>query len=184
MRITGRKTLFEGRFVRIVEKDVITADGQRRTWETIERTNVHGNGAVVIIAVTEDGRLIFEKNWRAAIEAFVIQFPAGLTDLDGESEEEAARRELLEETGYAATRLIPVLLSPLSAALTSTRAMHYFAPGVRYVEEPISRDSEGIEVLTVPLSEVGRFLLQLPAGVELDLRVPGILHLLQLQGLI
>lgn len=179
MQVTGKRTVFEGRFVRIVEKHVVTSDGSTRAWETIERSNIHGHGAVVIVARTKDGELLFEKNWRAPIESYVIQFPAGLTDVDGESEEEAARRELLEETGYAAGEMIPLMLSPLSAALTPTRAMHYFAPDAKYVGAPVGTDVEEIEVVKVPISKMDEFMLNLPPGVELDLRVPGILWFLR-----
>lgn len=184
MKVTGKRTVYEGRYLRIVEKTVITRDGTTHPWEAVERTNVHGSGAVVIVAVTKDGELLFEKNWRSALESFVIQFPAGLTDVDGESEEDAARRELLEETGYAATELIPVLSSPLSAALTSTRAMHFFAPDVVFVGRPASEDIEGIEVVKVPVGKADEFMFNLPQGVELDLRVPGILCALKQKGLI
>ncbi len=184
MRVTGRKTVYEGRYLRIVEKTVTTGDGKTHPWEAVERTNVHGSGAVVIVALTEDGELLFEKNWRSALESFVIQFPAGLTDVEGESEEDAARRELLEETGYAATTLIPILSSPLSAALTNTRAMHFFAPNVVYAGRTPSDDLEGIEVVRVPAGRADEFMLNLPPGVELDLRVPGILWALRQKGLL
>lgn len=184
MKVTGKRTAYEGRFLRIVEKTVNGENGKTRAWETVERTNVHGSGAVVIVALTKDGDLLFEKNWRAATESHVIQFPAGLTDVMGESEEDAARRELLEETGYAAAELIPVLLSPLSSAMTSTRAMHFFAPDVEFAGRIPAEDSEEIEVLRVPLGKVGEFMLHLPEGVELDLRVPGILWILREKGLI
>lgn len=184
MRVTGRRTVFEGRFFRIVEKVIDSGKGENLAWETVERTNVHGSGAVVIIALTKDGDLLFEKNWRAPIESSVIQFPAGLTDVQAESEGDAARRELLEETGYAATELIPVFLSPLCAAVTSTRAMHFFAPGVEFVGRTGSQETKGIEVIRVPADEADEFMLNLPEGVELDLRVPGILWLLRKKGLI
>jgi len=184
MKVTNRRAVYEGRFVRVVEKTVVRADGRRGTWEAIERTNVHGSGAVVIIALTRDGELLFEKNWRAGTESYVVQFPAGLTDLDGESEAEAARRELLEETGYAATELTPVFLSPLSAALTSTRAMHFFTRDVDYVGKPSGSDVEEIEVLRVPADRADEFMLHLPESVELDLQVPGILWLLRQKGLL
>ncbi len=185
MRITGKRTVFEGRYLRIVEKIVTVGDGVSRVWETVERRNIYGNGAVVIVALTRDGNLVFEKNWRAAIESHVIQFPAGLMDVDGESDEEAARRELLEETGYAAVELIPVLLSPLSPDVTGTRAMHFFAPGVEYVGKPAGTDAEGTEeVLEVPLGQADEFMLRLPEGIELDLGVPGILWCLRARGLI
>ncbi len=184
MHVTDRHIIYEGRYLRIVEKTVITGNGHARRWETVERTNVHGSGAVVIIAVTKDGKLLYEKNWRAGSESYVIQFPAGLTDLHGESEEETARRELLEETGYAATTLIPVLLSPLAADLSRTRAMHYFAPGVEFVGTPSGSDIEGIEVIEVPVNEADEFMLHPPDGAELDLQVPGIVWALRTKRLI
>jgi len=184
MRVTGKRTIAEGKFLRIVEKDVSGGDGRDGKWETVERTNVHGSGAVVIIALTKDGELLFEKNWRAPIESHIVQFPAGLTDLAGESEEDAARRELIEETGYAATELIPVFLSPLSAAVTGTKAMHYFAPNVEFVGRPVNKDIEEIEVVKVPADKADEFMLNLPEGVELDLRVPGILWMMKAKGLI
>ena len=73
------------------------------------RKSIYNKGAVVIVALTTEGELILERNWRAPLESFVVQFPAGLSDREGESEEEVARRELLEETGYTADRLIPVI---------------------------------------------------------------------------
>ena len=184
MRVTGKRTLYEGRYLRIVEKDITSSGGESRPWEAVERTNVRGSGAVVIVARTKDGELVFEKNWRAPIESWVVQFPAGLTDVEGESEEEAARRELLEETGYAARELIPLMLSPLSAAMTGTRAMHFYAPDVEFVGKPAVKDIEEIEVVKVPVDKADEFMLHLPEDVELDLRVPGILWFMRQKGLI
>lgn len=184
MQVIQRRTLFEGRFVRVVEKHVLGPGNMCHSWETVQRTNVHGSGAVVIIACTSQDELLLEKNWRAGTESFVIQFPAGLTDLPGETEEEAARRELLEETGYSATEFIPVFLSPLSSALTGTRAMHFFAPCAELVGKPDIQDPEVTELFRVPLSAIDAFLLHLPDEVELDLQVPGILWLLKQKGLL
>ena len=184
MKITSKKTAYEGRFLRLVEKSVVSSSGVRGVWESIERTNTEGRGAVIIVAVTKDGDLILEKNWRAPIESYVIQFPAGLTDIKGEAEEETARRELLEETGYLAKELIPVMSVPLTPAMASTHAMHYFAPGVEFRGKTADKDIEEIEVVKVRLDHVADYLLNLPRGIELDLRVPGILWVMQQRGII
>jgi len=183
MEITDKKVVFEGRYLRVAEKNVVNRQGENFFWETIERKNIYGEGAVVIIGLTRDRELILENNWRAAIESFVIQFPAGLTDVPGENEEQAARREVLEETGYEAKKLIPVILSPMAPALTATRARHFFAPDVEFRGKARNEDVEAIEVLKIPVEQVNNFLLNLPAGVELDLRVPGILWVLKNKGL-
>ena len=120
MKITKSVPVFEGKYIRVINKYLLTDNGRETVWETVERTNVHNGGAVVIIAVTKQGEMLFERNWRAPTESWIIQFPAGLTDVKNESEEETARRELLEETGYRADRLIPVIASPLSPSTDCT----------------------------------------------------------------
>ena len=170
--------------MRVVDKHIVDDKGTQSTWETVERTNVSGRGAVIIVALTTDGELIFQKNWRAPLETYIIQFPAGLMDIPGETDEQTARRELLEETGYMADKLVPVISVPLAPAVMPTRAMHFFAPDVRYSGEPTGKDEEEIEVIRVQLGKVSDFLLNLPAGVELDLRVPGILWVMKEKKLI
>jgi len=183
MEITQRETVFEGKYLKFVNKH-FRRGTREGVWETIERKNIYGEGAVVIVALTRERELILERNWRAALESFVIQFPAGLTDKEGESEEETARRELMEETGYEAKRLIPIISVPLCPALTPTRATHFFAPEVQFVGRESEDLTEEIEVLKVPVEKVADFLLNLPGDTTLDLRVPGILWVLERKGLI
>jgi ADP-ribose pyrophosphatase len=184
MKITKKVPVYQGKFIRVVNKYFLTDTGQEGVWETVERTNIYDRGAVVIIAVTKDKEMLFERNWRAPSESWVIQFPAGLTDVKGESEQETARRELLEETGYQADKLIPVIASPLSPDLTPTVAMHFFAPDVEFTAPPRRDLSEKIEVIKVPLDKVAEFLLKLPPDTSLDLRVTGALWVMGKQRLI
>lgn len=184
MKITKKETVFEGEHLRFVRKHFKTGKGEEGVWETIERKNIYNKGAVVIVALTKERELILERHWRAPLEAFVIQFPAGLSDKEGENEEEVARRELLEETGYKAEKLIPVIVLPLCPALTPTRATHFFAPEVEFVGKENREITEEIEVLKVPTGKLGDFLLNLPKDTELDLRVPGILWILEREKLI
>lgn len=184
MRITKKELAFEGNYLRLVRKYFQTDTGKEAIWETVERTNIYDRGAVVVIPLTTKREVILERNWRAPIESFVIQFPAGLTDRAGESEEEAARRELLEETGYMAKNLIPIIPVPLSPTLTSTEANHFLAPEVEFVGKTRNDTAEVIEVLKVPIEELDEFLLNLPNDTKLDLRVPGILWILERRKLI
>ena len=184
MRITKRELAFEGEYLRLVNKHFKTDTGKEGIWETVERKNVYNRGAVVVIALTKNQEVILERNWRAPIESFVIQFPAGLTDVEGESEEETAKRELLEETGYLARELIPIIVSPLSPTLVPTEGSHFLAREVEYIGKQGEDTVEKIEVLRVPISELGRFLLNPPDNTMLDLRVPGILWILEKKKLI
>ncbi len=184
MRITKRELAFEGDHLRLVNKHFQTDAGKKGIWETVERKNIHNRGAVVVIALTKNQEVILERNWRAPIESYIIQFPAGLTDVAGESEQETAKRELLEETGYLARELIPIMVSPLSPTLTPTEGSHFLAREVDYIGGQRADTAEEIEVLTVPVSELGQFLLNPPRNTVLDLRVPGILWILEKKKLI
>jgi len=184
MKVTGRGIAFQGKYLRIVEKSFETDAGLKGVWETVERTNIHNSGAVVVIALTRERELILERNWRMPLESYVIQFPAGLCDQKSESEEATARRELLEETGYMAGEMIPIVTTPMSPALTSTKGSHFLAYDVEYVGRPARDLTEEIEVIKVPVEEIGRFLLNLPEETALDLRVPGILWILEKKKLL
>lgn len=185
MEIRSRRIAYQGKYLRVVNKEFRTASGREGTWEAIERLNVYGSGGVVIIPVTRHRELILEKNYRVPIESWVIQFPAGLTDKAGESEEDTARRELLEETGYRAGELIRIeARTPLAPTLTPTMGTHFLARDVEFAGKIDGDLNEEIEVLKVPLADMGTFLLELPDDVMLDLRVPGILWLLEKGGLL
>jgi len=184
MKITRRELAFEGKYLRIVNKYFKTNAGKEGAWETVTRTNVYNSGAVVIVALTKERELILERNWRVPLESFVLQFPAGLTDREGESEEETARRELLEETGYLAKRLIPIITTPLSPALSPTAASHFLAPDVEYTGKGKSDDPVATEIIKVPIVKIGDFILHLGQDTKLDLRLPGILWILERTKLI
>lgn len=68
-------------------------------WEYVRRVNA--NGAVMIVAVTEDGELLLVEEYRVPLHALTIGLPAGISGDEGEeSTLQSARRELEEETGY------------------------------------------------------------------------------------
>jgi len=179
MKVTKRELAFEGDHLRLVNKHFQTDTGKEGIWETVESKKAHNRGSVVVIALTVNQEVILERNWRVPIESYIIQLPAGLTDVAGESEEETAKRELLEETGYLAKELIPIMVSPLNAALTPIEGSHFLARDVEYIGKQRLDTAEKIEVLKVPISELGQFLLNLPEDTMLDLRVPGILWILE-----
>ena len=185
MRINNEETMFTAKYLKLVTKNYATENGHEGVWEMVERTNVPNNiGAVVIIPMTRKKELIFEKNWRVPLETPVIQFPAGLIDKEGESAEEVARRELLEETGYIADKLMRIIQSPECAVLTPTLVDHFFAPDVEYVGNNDRENTEEIEVIRIPVKECLDFILDVPKGTMIDLRVPGILWILEKKGLI
>lgn len=150
--MTGRRVLAEGRHVRLVDED---------GWEFAERPTA--SGIAVIVAVTPDGRLLLVEQFRPPVRRRVIELPAGLAgDLAGHEAEplaEAARRELLEETGYAAEVMHPLTAGgPPSAGITSEIVTFFRASGLKRVAPGGGDGDESIVVHEVELSAADAWL--------------------------
>lgn len=108
MEYIGIKKLHEGKFITRYDVEYKTTDGKTINYEMISRNNnitdfegLHGKtaDAVVMIVTDESGeRILLNKEFRLAPGTWVYNFPAGLID-PGESPEESAVREIMEETG-------------------------------------------------------------------------------------
>jgi len=95
-RFVSRQTLLEGGFLTVQRDTVRLPDGSRATRDFI----VHG-GAVGVIPLLDDGRLVLVRQHRYPIDRLLLEWPAGKLDA-GEDSLACAQRELLEETGYTA----------------------------------------------------------------------------------
>ena len=96
-RRQDRQELFKGKLLHAFRDTVTLPDGSSATREYI----VHP-GAVVIVPLLDDGRLLLERQFRYPVGRVMIEFPAGKLDVQGEDRLACAKRELLEETGYTA----------------------------------------------------------------------------------
>ena len=94
----GSEELFKGKLLHAWRDTVKLPDGGVATREYI----VHP-GAVVIVPLLDDGRVLLERQFRYPMGRVMIEFPAGKLDVPGEDKLACAKRELLEETGYTAT---------------------------------------------------------------------------------
>lgn len=92
------EAVYQGRFLELRRDRVALPDGREATREYV----VHP-GAVMIVAILPDGRLVMERQYRYPVRQTMIEFPAGKLDA-GEGGLACAQRELLEETGYRAGR--------------------------------------------------------------------------------
>jgi ADP-ribose pyrophosphatase len=89
--------LFKGKLLHAWRDTVQLPDGGTATREYV----VHP-GAVVVVPMMDDGRVLLERQFRYPVQQVMIEFPAGKLDVPGEDRLECAKRELLEETGYTA----------------------------------------------------------------------------------
>jgi len=183
MEILNREIVYNGKFVRINKKTFRTKNGKEGFWEVVERQNLHKR-IVIVFALTKNKEVILEKNYRVPLEAYVIELPAGLTDKAGESEAEAGKRELFEETGYKAEKVIEVFSSVGSPGLSNSEYVYFFAPNVEFIGKQKADDYEEIEVLTVPLEKLVDFLLEPKKGIKIDDKILNVLPILEKRGLI
>ena len=164
--IAAARIVFRGRYL-----DVIQAE---RGGEFTH--NRRCRGVVLVIPVTTACEIVFIEQYRIALNGFVIEYPAGLVgddeDAADESFETAARRELLEESGFEADALEFLLRGPSSPG-SSTEVVDFFlAPGARRVRDGGGVGHERITVHCVKLSDaLGWLDERARRGVLVDPRV-------------
>ena len=95
-RQTASQQVFRGHFLDVRQDRVALPDGTQATREYVRHP-----GAVMIVPLLDDGRLVMERQCRYPLGRVLLEFPAGKLD-PGESPRQCAQRELLEETGYRA----------------------------------------------------------------------------------
>jgi len=162
---TKRELLGEGKFLRLVREG---------RWEFAERTNAHG--AVAVIAVTKDHRLILTEQFRYAVGRNVIDLPAGLAgDVPGQEHAPlavTARHELEEETGFTAKSMKHVADCTTSPGLTSEVISYFLAKSVTKIGDGGGVDHEQITVHTPSIQSIKAWLSrQIKAGKVIDAKV-------------
>jgi ADP-ribose pyrophosphatase len=156
------ETLYAGRWLTL---------RQRGHWEYVERNNPEG--AAIIVAVTPADKVLFVEQYRVPIQRHTIEMPAGLIGDAGHTDDDsvaaAARRELIEETGYDCARVVALHSGPSSAGM-STEMMHFVRALDLHKVGPGGGDgTENIVVHEVPRNEAGAWLRAMAAkGYSID----------------
>ena len=151
------------------------AKGVVRTWEALERVGI--GGIVVMVGVTPAGNVILEKQFRPPVGRDVIELPAGLVEAN-EPKEEAAKRELIEETGWSAGKLEFLAEGPISTGASTEALRAYLCTDLTFVGKNGGDDNEIIEVIEVPLDDAQEYLRKSQQdGLLVDLKVFGLVEL-------
>jgi ADP-ribose pyrophosphatase len=158
-------TLHSGKFLALVKEG---------RWEYAERTNA--TGAAIIVAVTEEQKLLLVEQFRIPVHARTIELPAGIIGDDpgnkDETHAEAARRELIEEAGFEAGLIKALTHGPSSSGLTSETVTLFLATQLRRVGEGGGVVHEDITVHEVPLAQVHGWLkAKAKSGVLVDPKI-------------
>ena len=145
-RLRGEE-VFAGRLLHVYRDAIRLPDGSEGAREYIRHP-----GAVAIVALFDDGRVILERQFRYPHDREFIELPAGKLE-PGEPHAETARRELLEETGYVASSWTRIGLINPSIAYTDETIELYLARGLEKREAKLDA-GEFLEVLTPSFDEV------------------------------
>jgi 8-oxo-dGTP pyrophosphatase MutT (NUDIX family) len=145
----GGRTVFAGGFFEVSVERFRHGDG-----EEVSRDIVRHPGAAAAVAHDDEFVWLVRQPREAIGDAGLLELPAGILDVEGESPLATIRRELVEEIGKAADRWEP-LLSYYSSAGFSDEEVHLFlATGLRDAEAPQDTADERIEVVRWPLERL------------------------------
>lgn len=113
-----------------------------------------------IIPITDSGEVVLVKQYRHGSEQVTMEFPAGLINPEDADPFQAARRELVEETGFAAADWTYLGAYSLGPSTIRNQFHLYCARGCRRVSPQQLDDLEDIEVITLPLAQVEQMIRQ------------------------
>ena len=165
MKLPAPVTLYSSKFLNLI---------QEGHWDYVERVNA--TGAALIVAVTPEEKILLVEQYRIPVHVRTIELPAGIIGDEpcnvDESHAGAARRELLEETGYAAGQIEAVTTGAACSGITSERVTLFRATELRRVGQGGGVGKEDITVHEVPLREVLPWLeARAKSGILIDPKV-------------
>lgn len=140
-QMVSSQEILKGRFLHAFRDTVRLPDSSESTREYV----IHP-GAVMIIPMLDDGRLVMERQFRYPIGEVMIEFPAGKID-KGEDRLVCAKRELLEETGYTAREWAKAALMHPVISYSTELIEIWFARGLKLQERSLD-EGEFLEVIT------------------------------------
>lgn len=139
--------VYSGNFLKLARDNVRLPDGRPATREYIKHP-----GAVVILPVFNDGRILLERQYRYPLDRVFIEFPAGKID-PGEDPLVCAKRELKEETGYTASQWSFVCTIHNAIAYSDEHLDIYLARGLVAGEAQLD-DGEFLETITASVDDM------------------------------
>lgn len=143
------ETIYDGRIIKVKVDEVLLPNGR-----TAKREIVNHQGAVAVLALTDDGKMIAVRQFRKPLERSIVEIPAGKLEA-GEDPLACARRELKEETGYVAKTLTHMSSFYTSPGFADELLHLYLAEGL--VPGQVRPDEdEFVEVLHLTLEEAQR----------------------------
>ena len=138
-QVTGSRQILTNPFLPVWEEDVVLPNGQTSKYYLTKSI-----GVVVVIPVLSSGQILLQKTYKHGAQGILYEFPAGMIDT-GETPQEAAQRELLEETGYQVGTLQHIGKPFSNPTGSRTKVDVYLGRQCIKIQEPDLEPTEQIE---------------------------------------
>ena len=109
---------------------------------------------VNIIPIANSGEVVMVRQWRHGISEFTLEVPGGMVDAEDPSPMHAARREMIEETGFDSDTIVELGKVHPNPAIQGNICFSFLADKVHQVERVVSIGDEETEVVLVPMREI------------------------------
>ncbi|MGV3263283.1 NUDIX hydrolase [Cytobacillus pseudoceanisediminis] len=154
-RTINTEKIFTGKVISLQVEDVELPNGK-----TSKREIIKHPGAVAVLAVTEDNKIVLVEQYRKALDKIIAEIPAGKLEA-GEEPRVCAERELEEETGYGCTEMEWLISFYTSPGFADELVHLYIAKGLMKKENAASPDEdEFVNLMEVTLDEAISLLKQ------------------------
>jgi ADP-ribose pyrophosphatase len=177
--VLATEEIYAGRVISL-RKDTVAMPGGGDSVREV----VHHPGAVGIVAIDDDDRVVMLRQYRHPVRAHLWELPAGLRDVDGEPPVASARRELAEETQLAAARWSLLTTQHPSPGFCDELVLLYLAEGLTDVSRPdgftVEHEELDMTVERVPLAEAVQWVFD--GKVRNSLAVIGLLAAAQVRA--
>lgn len=139
--VSSSEVVFSGMIWDVKRETFDFADQQ------LTREFVAHPGAVAVVAINEFDQVLMIRQYRHPVSEFLWEIPAGLLDVPSETALEAAKRELLEETGYLANEIEPMIDFFTTPGGNSEQIKIFLASGLQFEGRPIEQEGEERELV-------------------------------------
>lgn len=136
---------------------------------------------VNMVGITNDDTILFVKQYRHGAEKILIELPAGVVE-EGEAPADAARREMLEETGFAFDQIEEICQLHANPATSGNITYTYLLTGGQKIQEQELDQSEDIEVVELPIAEAKELLFS--NGISQALHTSALFYCFKKLGLL
>ncbi len=142
----GEDEKYHLRYRKMVNRKFVAPDGRTLNFDIME-----SGDAVCVLAITKDMKVILAKQFRPGPEKVLMELPGGKVDEDDLEPEDAIKRELLEETGFAGN--LQLVGRTVRDAYFTGHRYHFIATGCIKIQEPKNDENEFIEVVELSIPE-------------------------------